>query len=86
MTKKPKGTTIIEDVSNILFSYPCPHCGEKNQKRGRWFQANDHFICESCAMLVPLPYEQIVRMFDQHVDQFRKAFERMETQTSKKLD
>jgi transposase-like protein len=39
---------LTKGLSDVLLSYPCPHCGHKQDKKGSWFQTIGQYTCLSC--------------------------------------
>ncbi len=86
MPRKRRGIPPLEDVSDRLFQFPCPHCGEKFEKSGAWFQNANYFICPACKYYVSLPDEEVTRMISKHIKSLKEAIARLEAEATKKSD
>ena len=53
-------------LSHVILTRPCPHCQHPLRKTGSWFQSVRRYRCEGCGELVPLTYEDKVKMFAEH--------------------
>ena len=55
---------LTKGLSDVLLSYPCPHCGHKQDKKGSWFQTIGQYTCPSCDRSVRITYDDNVRLFE----------------------
>ena len=53
-------------LQSVLLTMPCPHCGHRLAKKGSWFQTVSYFRCGACRRGVRVPYEEKLRLFDDH--------------------
>jgi DNA-directed RNA polymerase subunit RPC12/RpoP len=55
---------LTKGLLDVLLSYPCPHCGHKQEKKGSWFQTVGHYACWSCGQIVRMRYDDKLRLFE----------------------
>ncbi len=67
MPKRSKKPPLAEDTDRNLFPFPCPKCGEKIIKPGRWFKERDEFVCPFCRHNIFLDEDQRLRFFSEHI-------------------
>jgi transposase-like protein len=53
-------------LRSVLLTRPCPHCGHKLVKKGSWFQSMSRYRCGACHQGVRVPYEEKLKLFDDH--------------------
>ena len=55
---------LTKGLANVLLSHPCPYCGHKHEKTGRYFQTLRDYRCPSCERSVQMTYDDKVRLFE----------------------
>jgi transposase-like protein len=53
-------------LRDAILTYPCPHCGHKTERTGKWFSRQHKFRCPSCDKVVPMGYSEKLKLFDEH--------------------
>jgi hypothetical protein len=48
----------------VLITRPCPHCGYRLEKLGRWFGAIRLYECEGCGENLQMTYSEKVALFE----------------------
>lgn len=58
--------TLSPSLYDDVFYYPCPSCGEKHKKTGRWFAIVARYHCLNCNTEIFLSYPQKIEIFNAH--------------------
>jgi len=53
-------------LANVLLTHPCPICGHKLEKIGRWFMGIRNYRCYACQADIPMGYKAKLTLFDAH--------------------
>ena len=64
---------------NLTIPIPCPRCGHKTKKTGRWLKANKHFACPGCGIRINIDSSKFFsaeREVHRKLDAFGRDFKR----------